>query len=79
MRRHPAATEAGSVMSQRYQIRVLGHLDETKRSAFDELDVTTEDDDTVISAMSADKPALHGLPAQIEALGLDLLEVRRIA
>jgi hypothetical protein len=64
--------------SQRYEIRVRGELGKTILSAFDQLEVTTQNKDTVISGVLADRPALHGILAQIEALGLELLEVRRI-
>ena len=33
---------------------------------------------TVLSGVLADQPALHGVLSQIEALGLELLEVRRL-
>jgi hypothetical protein len=32
----------------------------------------------VLSGVLADQPALHGVLSQIEALGLELLEVRRL-
>jgi hypothetical protein len=64
---------------QRYEIRIRGHLGETTVSAFEAFDVTTQAEDTVLRGVVADSPALHGVLAQIEALGLQLLEVRRVA
>jgi hypothetical protein len=66
-------------MPQRYEIRVRGHLGETMVSAFEGFDVARRAEDTVLSGELADSPALHGVLAQIEALGLELLEVRRVA
>lgn len=63
---------------QRYQIRVRGRLGETIRSAFPGLRARTEDGDTVLTGVLADQAALYGVLAEIEALGLELIEVRRL-
>jgi hypothetical protein len=52
-------------------------LSETLLSAFPGLDAEVEGGDTVLSGRLPDRSALHGVLAQIEALGLELLEVRR--
>ena len=62
----------------RYQIRVRGHLGETMRSAFPALRARASGADTVLTGPLPDRAALHGVLAQIEALGLELLEVRRL-
>jgi hypothetical protein len=73
------ATSAPSGPSPRhYEIRVRGHLGETMRSAFPELRAQTHGEDTVLTGVLPDRSALHGVLAEIEALGLDLLEVRRL-
>jgi len=59
-----------------YQIRVRGHLGATTLRAFPGLHARTRGHDTVLRGI-ADQAALHGVLAQIEALGLELLEVRR--
>jgi hypothetical protein len=61
-----------------YRIRVRGRLGETMRSAFPALQATASGDDTVLTGPLADRAALYGVLAQIEALGLELLEVRRL-
>ena len=61
----------------RYQIRVRGRLGRTMRAAFPGLDAQAQGDETVLTGALADQAALHGVLAQIEALGLELLEVRR--
>jgi hypothetical protein len=62
-----------------YEIRVRGLLGRTLLSAFSDLGVQEDGRETVLTGRLADQAALYGLLAQIEALGLELLEVRRIA
>ena len=62
-----------------YEIRVRGLLGRTLLSAFSDLAVQEDGNETVLTGRLADQAALYGLLAQIEALGLELLEVRRIA
>ena len=60
-----------------YRIRVRGRLGRTMRGAFPALSAQVDGADTVLAGVLADQAALHGVLAQIEALGLELLEVRR--
>jgi hypothetical protein len=60
-----------------YQIRVRGRLGRTLQAAFPGLQAQAEGDDTVLTGPLSDQAALFGLLAQIEALGLELLEVKR--
>lgn len=62
---------------QRYEIRVRGRLGETISSAFPALQARRDGDDTVLAGMLADQAALYGVLAEVEALGLELIEVRR--
>ena len=62
----------------RYRIRVRGRLGHTIRSAFPTLQARASGGDTVLTGPLADRAALYGVLAQIEALGLELLEVRRL-
>jgi hypothetical protein len=48
------------------------------RSAFPGLQAETSGSDTVLTGPLADRAALHGMLGQIEALGLELLEVLRL-
>jgi hypothetical protein len=63
---------------QSYEFRVRGHLGEMTRLAFPALQAETCSRDTVLRGALPDQSALHGVLAQIEALGLELLEVRRL-
>jgi hypothetical protein len=61
----------------RYQIRVRGGLGRTIRAAFPALRAQAQGQDTVLTGTLPDQAALYGALAQLEALGLELLEVRR--
>jgi hypothetical protein len=61
----------------RYEIRVRGHLGDTLLVAFPGLHATAEGGETVLAGALPDQAALHGVLARVEALGLELLEVRR--
>ena len=63
---------------QRYEIRVRGHLGATMRRAFPALHAEIQDRDTLLRGALPDQSALHGVLSQIEALGLELLELRRL-
>ena len=62
----------------RYRICVRGRLGETIRSAFPALQASASGADTVLTGELPDGAALHGVLTEIEALGLELLEVRRL-
>ena len=61
--------------SARYVIRIKGHLGATLLSAFPAMSWQRQGAETVLTGL-LDRPGLHGVLAEIEALGLDLLEVR---
>jgi hypothetical protein len=62
----------------RYVIRVNGHLGATLLSAFPALAWQHHGAHTVLTGL-LDRSALYGVLAEVEALGLDLLEVRQLA
>ena len=62
----------------RYRICVRGRLGEPIRSAFPALQARASGGDTVLTGPLPDRAALYGVLAQLEALGLELLEVRRL-
>jgi hypothetical protein len=61
-----------------YEIRINGHLGVTVLSAFPAMTSRRHGAHTVLTGL-LDQSALYGALAQVEALGLDLLEVRRIS
>jgi hypothetical protein len=62
----------------RYAIRIHGHLGATMLSAFPTLVPRWRGADTVLTGL-LDRSALYGVLAEVEALGLDLVEIRQLA
>jgi hypothetical protein len=60
-----------------YMIRIKGHLGATMLSAFPALAPHRHGAHTVLTGL-LDRSALYGVLAEIEALGLDLLEIRKL-
>jgi hypothetical protein len=69
--------EAMDPASAMYVIRIKGHLGATLLSAFVPLAWERQGQETVLTG-PLDRSGLHGVLAEIEALGLDLLEVRQL-
>ena len=61
-----------------YTIRIKGRLGATALSAFSSMAHELKGSETVLTGWLEDRSALFGVLAQIEGLGLELLEVRRI-
>ncbi len=61
-----------------YTIRIRGRLGATPLSAFPSMVSELKGDETVLTGLLEDRAAVFGALGQIEALGLDLLEVRRV-
>jgi hypothetical protein len=61
----------------RYEIRIRGILGESVAGAFPGLLARENRGETVLTGRLPDQAALHGVLAQIEALGLELIEIRR--
>ena len=66
------------VGSSRYEIRVRGRLGEKVAARFEGFDMEVEPVETVLRGPVLDQSALHGILGQIESLGLELVEVRRV-
>lgn len=67
-------------MSYQYELRVQGRLSRTLITVFEELSLaaSVEPVETVLVGPVRDQAELHGLIRRIEALGLELVEVRRL-
>jgi hypothetical protein len=61
-----------------YAIRIDGHLGVTALSAFPTMVPQRRGRETLLTGLLEDTSALFGLIADIEALGLELLELRQI-
>jgi hypothetical protein len=81
MRPHQPLTKNGTVRGQGpklYSIRVKGDLGATSLAAFPEMVSQQRGTDCVLTGVLPDHSALFGILAQIEALGLELIELRRL-
>ena len=61
----------------RYTIRIRGHLGAMVLSAFPALVPQHHGGDTVLTGL-LDRSALYGVLAEVEALGLELVEIRQL-
>jgi hypothetical protein len=61
-----------------YMIRINGHLGPTVLSAFPALAPQHRGAHTLLTGL-LDRSALYGVLAEIEALGLDLLEIQKLS
>jgi hypothetical protein len=79
MRRHLIGLEPDGMdpAYARYLIRINGHLGAALLSAFPLTTWERQGQETVLTCV-LDRPGLHGVLAEIESLGLDLLEVRQL-
>ena len=62
-----------------YTFRINGRLGATALSAFPAMASELKCGETVLTGSLEDRSALFGVLAQIEALGLELLEVRQVS
>jgi len=63
---------------QRYEIRVRGPIGPTIMQEFPTLAEGRSGQDTLLVGSLPDQCALYGVIHQLEALGLELLEIRRL-
>jgi hypothetical protein len=70
----------GRDMRHDYELRIRGRLSGTLINEFNELSLaaSVEPVETVLAGPVPDQAALHGLIRRIEALGLELVELRRL-
>jgi hypothetical protein len=61
-----------------YRIRIRGRLGVTALSAFPSMVSELKGSETVLTGLLDDRSAVFGVLAQIEALGLELVELRQI-
>jgi hypothetical protein len=61
-----------------YMIRIRGRLGATALSAFPTMGSEVRGGETVLTGVLEDRSAVYGVLAQIEALGLEILELRQV-
>ena len=62
----------------KYMIRIRGRLGATALSAFPTMEPAVRGGETVLTGSLEDQSAVYGVLAQVEALGLELIELRRV-
>jgi hypothetical protein len=66
-------------VAKRYEIRIKGRVTDALLPNFEGMAMHVEPVETILYGSVEDQAALHGLLERIEALGLELIEVRRAA
>jgi hypothetical protein len=61
-----------------YEFRIRGRLSEPLLERFDPLESDSERVETVLHGPVRDQAELHGIIDRVQALGLELIEVRRL-
>ncbi len=62
----------------RYEIRIRGRVSRAVLQTFDPLESDVERVETILHGPIRDQAELHGLLHRVQALGLELIEVRRL-
>jgi hypothetical protein len=66
------------VVGGSYEIRITGRLSDAQLAEFEGLSVTTEPVETLLFGQMPDQDALHELLIKLQAVGLEVVEVRRL-
>jgi hypothetical protein len=61
-----------------FSIRIRGHLGAATLTAFPEMVSQQQGNDCILTGLVEDHSALFGIVAQIESLGLELMEIRQL-
>ncbi len=61
-----------------YEIRIKGKVGDPLLASFGDLDASIKPAETVLRGVIVDQAALHGLLDRIQALGLELIEIRQV-
>jgi hypothetical protein len=64
--------------SREYRIKLQGRLDPEWSDWFEQMEISTQDGETILTGPVADQAALHGLLIRIRDLNLTLLAVECI-
>jgi hypothetical protein len=65
-------------MAAKYEFRVRGHLGPTLLQAFPDLDAEMRGKFTLLRGIVRDQAALHGILVRLQALGLELVDMRQV-
>lgn len=73
-----AAKVPMKVSESSYEIRIRGRVTRSLLDSFERMESELEPVETVLHGPVRDQAELHGLIDRIQALGLELIEVRRL-
>jgi hypothetical protein len=73
-----AAEILARMAASNYEFRIRGRLSEPLLERFDPLESDSERVETVLHGPVRDQAELHGIIDRVQALGLELIEVRRL-
>jgi len=77
-RRCPMTNGRAYDQPARYQIRIMGALDQSWSEWFDGFTISQQNCETLLVGQVLDQAALHGILAKINDLGLAIISVERI-
>ncbi len=75
---HPVARQSRPMGEASYEIRIRGRVSAALLDSFEGMTSELEPVETVLHGPVRDQSELHGLIDRIQALGLELVEVRRL-
>ena len=75
---HASARGGTGVHETRYEIRIRGRVSDALLESFDRLESDVERVETILHGPVRDQAELYGLLHRVQALGLELVEVRRL-
>jgi hypothetical protein len=61
-----------------YEIRIKGRLSDSVSGVFEDFTASVKPAETTLRGEVRDQSELHGVLEQLQALGLELIEVRRL-
>ena len=67
------------VASAGYEIRIKGRLSDSLSQSFEDFTASVKPAETVMRGELRDQAELYGLLDQIQSLGLELIEVRKLS
>jgi len=76
---HPGDRELVTMPEPRYEIRIRGRMSPAMAATFEGMTTTVEPVETVLHGPLPDQAALHGAIDLVRALGLELVEVRKVS
>lgn len=70
--------ETSEATTARYEIHIKGRVGDDLTGAFEGLRAEVQPVETVLHGELPDQAALHGMLERVQALGLELMELRRL-